>query len=111
MREAGVAVATGFAHDIDFTFELCQGAECRPLVVDDVVTPSAYRLQVTALLDAIAAPGAEGQVAGRVLLAESSSTPTFDRSQLVWLATIGFIAVITLGVVVHRVRALRMVTS
>jgi hypothetical protein len=104
VREAGVAVATGFARDIDFTFELCQGAECRPLVVDEIVAPGAYRLQVTALLDAMAAPGAEGQVAGRILLAESSSTPTFDRSQLVWLATIGFIAVVALGVAVQRVR-------
>ena len=104
VRQAGVAVATGFARDIDFTFELCQGAECRPLVVDDIVTPGAYRMQVTALLDAIASPGAEGQVAGRILLAESSSTPTFDRSQLVWLATIGLIAVIANGVVVDRVQ-------
>ena len=104
VREAGVTVATGFARDIEWTFELCQGGECRPLVVDDVVAGGVYRLQVTALLDELTAPGASGQVAGRVLLAESSSTPIVDRSQLVWLATIGMIGVVLIAAVVHRTR-------
>jgi hypothetical protein len=105
VREAGFAVATGFARDIDVTFELCQGTDCRPLEVDDMVAAGAYRLEVTALLDAVAEPGAEGHVAGRLLFAESSSTPPADRSQLVWLVTLGFIGVIALGVVMHRARA------
>ena len=105
VREAGVAIATGFATDIDFTFELCQRAECRELAVDDIVTAGVYRLEVTGLLDSPVAPGAEGRVAGRVVLAESSTTPTFDRSSLVWVATIGFIAVVAIGAAVHRRRA------
>ena len=104
VREAGIAFATGFARDLDVTFELCSGAECRALAVDDVVAPGSYRLEVTALLDASVAPGAEGRVAGRVLLAESSTTPTFDRSPLVWLAAIGLITVVALSVVAHRRR-------
>ena len=111
VREAG-RVLPGFARDIDFTFELCEGAEVsaarRRRHRHARRVPHAGH---GAARTAIATPGAEGQVAGRILLAESSSTPTFDRSQLVWLATIGLIAVIAIGVVVHRVRALRMVTS
>ena len=105
VREAGVTLATGFARDIEWTFELCQGNECRPLVVDDIVAPGVHRLEVTALLDESVAQGASGRVAGRVLLAESSSTPMVDRSQLVWLATIGMIGVVLIAAVVHRTRA------
>lgn len=105
VREAGVTIATGFARDIEWTFELCQGNECRSLVVDDIVAPGIHRLEVTALLDESTAPGASGRVAGRVLLAESSSTPIVDRSQLVWLATIGLIGVVLIAAVVHRTRA------
>lgn len=104
VREAGVTIATGFARDIEWTFELCQGNVCRPLVVGDVVAPGIHRLEVTALLDETTAPGATGQVAGRVLLAESSTSPIVDRSQLVWLATIGLIGVVLVGAVVHRTR-------
>lgn len=104
VREAGVMTATGFARNIEWTFELCEGSECRPLVVDDAVASGVYRLQVTALLDELTAPGASGQVVGRVLLAESSSTPMVDRSQLVWLATIGLIGVVLIAAVVHRTR-------
>ena len=104
VREAGVTIATGFARDIDWTFELCTGNECRPLIVDDIVSSGVHRLQVTALLDESTEPGASGQVAGRVLLAESSTTPIVDRSQLVWLATIGLIGVVLIAAVVHRTR-------
>ena len=105
VREAGVTVATGFARDIEWTFELCQAGDCRPLVVDDIVAPGVHRLQVTALLDELTAPGESGRVAGRVLLAESSSTPLVDRSQLVWLATIAMIGVVLVTAVLHRTRA------
>ncbi len=104
VREAGVVAASGFASDIELALVICQASTCRPLAVDDVITPGAYRLQVTALLDASVEPGAQGQFSGRIVLAEASSTPTFDRSQLVWLATIGLIVVVAIGTVAHRLR-------
>jgi hypothetical protein len=104
VREAGVAVATGFARDLDVTFELCAGAECRPLAVGDTVAAGAYELRVTALLDAEVAPGTEGRLAGGLLLAESSTSSTSDRSTIVWLATLGLITVVALGAVAHRRR-------
>jgi hypothetical protein len=104
VREAGVGVATGFAGDIAWTFELCRREVCRPIAVDDVVVPGVYRLQVTAMLDAAVPPGADGMVAGRVQLVESSTSSGLDRSQLVWVATIGLIGVVLVATVVHRTR-------
>ncbi|HSL74940.1 MAG TPA: hypothetical protein VK853_10745 [Ilumatobacteraceae bacterium] len=106
VREAGVTVATGFASEIDWTFELCQRDVCRPIAVDDVVVPGVHRLEVTALLDAAVAPGADGMVAGRVVLVESSTSPGLDRSKLVWIATVGLIGVVLMAAVVHRTRVL-----
>jgi hypothetical protein len=59
---------------------------------------------VTALLDAEVAPGTEGRLAGGLLLAESSTSSTSDRSTIVWLATLGLITVVALGAVAHRRR-------
>lgn len=101
VREAG---ATGFARDLDVTFELCAGAECRPLAVGDTVAAGAYELRVTALLDSEVAPGTEGRLAGGLLLAESSTSSTSDRSTIVWLTTIGLVTVVTLAAVAHRRR-------
>ena len=78
--------------------------ECRPLAADVIVTPGVYRMVVSAMLDAASTQAGDGRVAGRVLLVESSTSVAFNRSQLVWLATIALISVVLAAAVVRRTR-------
>lgn len=104
VSEAGVVQSTGIASDIDWTFELCQRAACRPLTTGAEVEPGAYTLQVSAMLDVAAGLSADGQVAGRILLTESPTSTTSPPTSLIWL-TISAMVVVALGTfVAHRVR-------
>jgi len=107
--EAGTTVSTGVASDIDWTFELCQGATCRLLMRDSEVEPGAYRLQVSAVLASDTEPGARGRVFGRVQFGESltSSENRSGESAVVWWAAIAGITVTLATVIVRR----RMVTT
>ena len=109
--EAGAVASSGLASDIDWSFELCQGATCVPLTRDSTVESGAYRVQVSALLaaDTSTEPGASGRVFGRVQFGESltSSDGRSGESTVVWWAAIGGMLV-TIGVMLGRHR---MVTT
>jgi len=103
--EAGTVASSGLASDIDWTFQLCQGAICRPLTRDSEVEPGAYRVQVSAVLASDTEPGASGRVFGRVQFGESLTTSEgrSGESTLVWWAAIGGM-VVTVGILVSRRR-------
>ena len=105
--EAGTVASSGLASDIDWTFQLCQGAICRPLTRDSEVESCAYRVQVSAVLASASdtEPGASGRVFGRVQFGESLTTSEgrSGESTLVWWAAIGGM-VVTVGILVSRRR-------
>ena len=103
--EAGVVASSGLTSTIDWTFELCQGASCRPLTRDLAVESGAYRVEVSALLASDTEPGASGRVVGRVQFGESltSSDGRSGESHVVWWAAIGAM-VVTIGIALGRHR-------
>lgn len=104
VTEAGVVQSTGLASDIEWTFELCQRGACRPFASGTQVEPGAYTMQVSAMLDAAADVAGTGQVVGRILLVESPSPAPPRPTYLIWLATIGLVAVVLAAFGVRHLR-------
>ena len=109
VTEAGVVRSTGIASDIDWTFELCRRAACRPLAAGAEVEPGAYTLQVSAMLDVASGKAGDGlagdgEVIGRILLVEAQGPAAERPSYLIWLTMFATVLVALGAFVVHRVR-------
>jgi hypothetical protein len=118
VREAGVVRAGGLAADIEWAFELCDGAGCRPLASDAVIEPGDYTVSVSGLLpaderagdraddpDSVAGVPGGGTVLGQIVLTElpdSSPSPV----PLEWMAPLvaGGVLVVLASPVVRRRR-------